>query len=121
MNQKTAIRLGSPERSAAAIEMATLLGIARQKPPRSLEQAREGADMAAHLASVPDNISIDSLHLGGVRCEWLQRNDRIKTDPQCPVIVYAHGGGFVVWPPNRCFSAVQRPAGSGAFGYQENA
>jgi epsilon-lactone hydrolase len=96
MNQAAAIRLGPPTQSAAVIDMATLLGTGRQRPPRSLEEARQGADRAATLASAPENITFESQQIGELRCEWTYKNDNARTDSQIPVIVYAHGGGFVV-------------------------
>ena len=67
---------------------------AREAPPRPLEEVRKGTDGFSTNFPPPEGTKVEPAELGGVPGEWLT----VGT-PGDRVIVYLHGGGYVMGSP----------------------
>jgi acetyl esterase/lipase len=89
--------MASPEAEAAKtmIKMFREAMTASGGAPPTLEQQRDAIMMMAQSASVPDNITVSETYAGGCRAYWHDPAGG-ATDR---VILYLHGGGYVVGSP----------------------
>ena len=60
---------------------------------QSLTDARAGIDALGDSYAVPDGVKIESTELGGTPAE------RLTFDDNGPVVLYLHGGGYVIGSP----------------------
>src|SRR2546430_2152008 len=64
----------------------------RNAPPRPLEEVRQGADGFSANFPPPEGISVERAELGGTPGEWVTPARGVSNR----IIVYLHGGGYVM-------------------------
>jgi acetyl esterase/lipase len=68
---------------------------AREAPPRPLEEVRKGTDGFSANFPPPEGITVEPADVGGVPGEWITP----RAGAGDRVIVYLHGGGYVMGSP----------------------
>ncbi|GAA0623819.1 alpha/beta hydrolase [Sporichthya brevicatena] len=68
------------------------------RPDTSLELQRAAFDQMAQTFPVPDDVNVQAVEADGVPCEWVNANGPADPagDDARPVLVYLHGGGYVI-------------------------
>lgn len=69
--------------------------VAAGGPPPTLEQQRAGMAVIAESATLPEGVTVTETYAGGSRAYWNDPKDA-ATDR---VILYLHGGGYVIGSP----------------------